>query len=63
MDPHLKSVLPLNIAVKANDTIGENDLVPYKLVFGVKPCSPIINSELPNQNIRMIFFSRKQIWR
>ncbi len=44
----------LNIAVKAmNDTIGENGLVPSRLVFGIIPRFPILNSDLPEQKERL----------
>ena len=44
----------LKLAVKAmNDTIGENGLVPSRLVFGITPRFPIISSDLPTQKERM----------
>lgn len=36
-----------------NDTIGKNDLVPSRIVFGVTPLLPIISSNMPNQKNRM----------
>ena len=32
-----------------NDTVGENGLVPSRLVLGIIPRFPILNSELPDQ--------------
>ena len=44
----------LKIAVKAmNDTIGENGLVPTRLVFGMLPRYPILSQDVPTQNERM----------
>lgn len=44
----------LRVAVKAmNDTMGENGLVPSRLVFGILPRFPILNSNLPSQKERM----------
>jgi len=44
----------LNLAVKAmNDTIGENGLVPSRLVFGMIPRFPIISYDIPSQKDRM----------
>lgn len=40
----------MKIAVKAmNDTMGEHGLVPSRLVPGVLPRFPILNSALPEQ--------------
>lgn len=45
---HVEKKLLQKIAAKAmNDTIGENGLVPSRLVFGVTPRLPIISMELP----------------
>lgn len=52
--PNVVPGLVLKVAVKAmNDTIGENGLVPTRLVFGVIPRVPIISTELPTQIERM----------
>ncbi len=52
--PTLPKQFCLRIANKAmNDTIGENGLVPSKLVFGIIPRYPILNTDLPNQKERM----------
>lgn len=41
-------------AIKAmNDTIGENGLVPSRLVFGIFARFPILNPKLSNQKTRM----------
>ncbi len=51
----------LSIAVKAmNDTIGENGLVPSRLVFGIIPRFPILNSDLPNQKERLAIIQMAQ---
>jgi hypothetical protein len=44
-----------------NDTIGENGLVPLLLVFGVIPRYPALNTELPNQKVRMEFIAAAQM--
>ena len=36
-----------------NDTMGENGLVPSRIVFGIIPRFPILNTELPTQKQRM----------
>ena len=52
--PGVPRHMGLQLAVKAmNDTMGENGLVPTKLVFGTIPRFPIINSDLPSQKERM----------
>ena len=52
--PTLPKQFCLRIANKAmNDTIGENGLVPSRLVFGIIPRYPILNTDLPNQKERM----------
>lgn len=44
----------LKVAIKAmNDTIGENGIVPSRLVFGILPIFPIISTKLPTQRERM----------
>ena len=44
----------LKLSVKAmNDKIGENGLVPSRLVFGIVPRFPIISTDLPTQKERM----------
>lgn len=53
--------LALSIAVKAmNDTIGENGLVPSRLVFGIIPRFPILNTNLPMQKDRMAMIKETQ---
>ena len=52
----------LKIAVKVmNDTIGENGLVPSRLVFGIIPRFPIISTDLPSQKERMEILVRAQM--
>lgn len=60
--PSSSASILLKIAVKAmNDTIGENGLVPSKLVFGITPRFPIISTDLPNQRNRMAALARAQM--
>ena len=48
--PHVDKSYVLKVAVKAmNDTMGENGLVPSRLVFGIIPRFPILNTDLPNR--------------
>lgn len=48
--------------VKAmNDTIGENGLVPYVLVFSITPRLAKIHSDLSNQKERMKIMSNTQM--
>lgn len=52
--PTVSPLYLLKVAVKAmNDTMGENGLVPSRLVFGMIPRFPIINTDLPTQKERM----------
>lgn len=49
-NPTLSKPYLIKVAVKAmNETMCENGLVPSKLVFGIIPRFPILNTELPNQ--------------
>lgn len=36
-----------------NDTKTENGLVPMRIVFGITPQFPIINTDLPSQKVRL----------
>lgn len=48
--PNIPNRYILRVAVKAmNDTINENGLVPSRLVFGIIPLFPIINTDLPTK--------------
>ena len=52
--PHIPPPFILRVAVKAmSDTMGETGLVPSRLVFGIVPRFPILNSNLPNQKERL----------
>jgi len=52
--PEANPRMILSVAVKAmNDTINEKGLVPSRLVFGILPRFPILNSNLPNQKERL----------
>ncbi|CDF36991.1 unnamed protein product [Chondrus crispus] len=52
--PQLDSEVSLRLVVKgANDTLGPDGHVPSKLVFGVEPVFPVLNSSLPAQRERM----------
>lgn len=34
-----------------NDTITENGLLPYRLIFGIIPCFPITSNDLSNKKL------------
>lgn len=52
--PQLNKIIVLNFDIKAmNDTMGENGLVPSRLVFGIIPRFPILNHNLPTQRERL----------
>lgn len=52
--PNMSPKYILRVANKAmNDTIGDNRLVPSRLVFGILLRFPIINSELPDRKERL----------
>lgn len=52
----------LKIAVKAeNNTIGENDLVPSRVVFGIISRLSIIATELPKQKEQMKIIAKVQM--
>lgn len=36
-----------------NGTLGEMDLVPSRIVFGILPRFPMLSTDLPNQKSRM----------
>jgi transposase InsO family protein len=60
--PHIPARTLLKFGVKAmNDTVGENGLVPSLLVFGVIPRYPALNTELPNQKVRMEVIAAAQM--
>lgn len=44
-----------------SDTVGENTLVPTRLVLGLAPGFPIIGTEIPTQKERMEVFSNAQV--
>jgi hypothetical protein len=44
-----------------NDRIDENGLVPLLFVFGVIPRYPALNTELPNQKVRMEVIAAAQM--
>ena len=59
--PHVDKSYVLKVAVKAmNDTMGENGLVPSRLVFGIIPRFPILNTDLPNQKDLMELIKKAQ---
>lgn len=52
--PSLPGKYALDVTVKAtNDTMSENGLVPFRLVFGTIPPFSILNTQLPTQKERM----------
>jgi hypothetical protein len=60
--PHIPAGTLLKLGVKAkNDMIGENGLVPSLLVFGVILRYPALNTELPNQKVRMEVIAAAQM--
>jgi hypothetical protein len=60
--PHIPAGTLLKLGLKAmNITIGENGLVPSLLVFGVIPRYPALNTELPNQKVRMEVIAAAQM--
>ena len=59
--PKVPKRFVLKIAVKAmNDTMSENALVPSRLVFGILPRFPILNTKLPKQRERMDMIKKAQ---
>jgi hypothetical protein len=60
--PHIPAGTLLKIGVNAmNDAIGENGLVSLLLVFGVIPRYPALNTELPNQKVRIKVIAATQM--
>jgi hypothetical protein len=60
--PHIPAGTLLKLGVKAmNDTIGKNGLVPSPMAFGVIPRYPSINTELPNQKVKMEVIAAAQM--
>lgn len=52
--PHMPNRYSLSVAVKAmNDTMNENGLVSSRLILGMLPRFPIINTALPTQKDRI----------
>lgn len=52
--PKLDPEIALRLAVKAaNDTMGPHGYVPSRLIYGIEPAFPVVNSSLPAQNERM----------
>lgn len=52
--PHVQKYYVLNLTVKEmDDTLGDNGIVPSRLVFGILARFPILNFDLPSQNERV----------